>query len=212
MEQRPKMAKLVVRNPNFGCGTKAFSGTREKALSMDPENRQYVRGKRRYPNLPDGYSDTKWIKVRHFRCWKDRVRKKRQWMPHWMSFREWNWLHGIEDWWWSKAGGQASDRIRNVPGPRNPYGDKNETHQKTEECLSDSVRGHEILSGPARSRVCSGNIQGEGERDKVHYGAHRAGRPHPQEIRRLSGRMVYTGRILPYGDLRRRREGDTCRC
>jgi hypothetical protein len=119
MEQRPKMAKVVVRNPHFGCGTKAFAGTREKALSLDPEHKPHIRGSRKCPNLPDTY-DTKWIRVK--KSWKDRVRKKRQWMPHWMSFREWNWLHGIEDWWWSEKGGQSSHYINEVPKPKDHYG------------------------------------------------------------------------------------------
>ena len=116
---RPKMAKLVVRNPNFSCGTKSFQGTREKALSLDPEHKPYVRGRRRYPNLPDGRSDTKWIRIK--KSWKYRTRKRKQWMPHWMTFREWNWLHDVKDWWWSEEGGKLSNDSMEVPKPVDPW-------------------------------------------------------------------------------------------
>ena len=92
-----KVAKPIYRNPNLGfCGSKAFSGTREKALSLDKEHRPYIRGSRMYPHLPNDW-DTKFIPRQ--RSWKTRVKKRHQWVKHIMTPGEWRWVRGIGDWW-----------------------------------------------------------------------------------------------------------------
>lgn len=93
-----KMAKPVYRNPMFMCGVKAFGGPREKALSLDEEHKPYVRGARKYPHLPDAWSDTKFI--RRKKSWKHRVKKRHQWMPHFIVPSEWAFIRDIRDWWW----------------------------------------------------------------------------------------------------------------
>ena len=56
-------------------GKKAFSGKREKALQMDENHRRYSRPAQHLNNLPDAWTDTKWI--RRQKSWK--VRRKNQW-------------------------------------------------------------------------------------------------------------------------------------
>ena len=90
------MAKLVYRNPHFNVGAKAFSGTTEKALSLDEEHKPYVRGSRKWKSLPDTY-DTKWI--RRKKSWKHRAKKEHQWVKHAMHPTEWAFIRGMR-WWW----------------------------------------------------------------------------------------------------------------
>lgn len=95
MKQKPKMARLVYRNPHFNVGT--YSTHSEMAMSLDDEHKPYVRSKRNFSNLPDGYSDTKWI--RRCRSWKHRARKRHQWMKHAMHPSEWAFIRNIRNWW-----------------------------------------------------------------------------------------------------------------
>jgi hypothetical protein len=121
MRPNVKMAKLVVRSPHMSCGTKAFAGPRLKALAEDEEHKPYVRGKQRANSLPDSDCDTKWISVRRFRGWKDRVKKKHQYIPHWSSLREWKWLRGIGDWY--EAKGNLLSTTRKIPYEEPPIQD-----------------------------------------------------------------------------------------
>jgi hypothetical protein len=123
MRENIKMAKLVMRNPHFHCGTKAFAGSYEKALSQDEDHKPYVRPSRNASNLPDSWDDTKWILVKRYRCWKDRVKKQKQWEPHWSSMREWKWLRGIEDWW--DAYGGTLSTTKKIPYEPVPVQDQN---------------------------------------------------------------------------------------
>jgi hypothetical protein len=111
-----KMAKLVVRSPHLSCGVKAFSNARLKALAQDEEHKPYVRAKQNAAHLPDAWDDTKWI--RRMKSWKYRCRKKHQWMPHWMTFSEWNWLRDVSGYWWSESGGMMSNSKAEAPVPK----------------------------------------------------------------------------------------------
>lgn len=73
-----KIAKPIVEYEWF-CGQK-WQDMNEKALSVDPEHKPYVRGARSFPNLPDGWDDTKWIDVKRYRTWKCKSRNKKQFM------------------------------------------------------------------------------------------------------------------------------------
>ena len=72
-----KKPRIFVRED---VGTKFLAGKREKSIAQDSMHKPYVRKKRNSNNLPDGYDDTKRIKIP--KSWKHRVRKKRQWELH----------------------------------------------------------------------------------------------------------------------------------
>lgn len=69
-----------------------FTGTRkthnEKRQNSDPEVEEYVRGKRKPKNIPDGYTDTKWLKKLNDKSWKSRCKKRKQYIKHDKSFKE----------------------------------------------------------------------------------------------------------------------------
>jgi len=52
----------------------------EKIKNSDPEIRQFIRSKRLPKNLPDSFTDTKWIK--RDKSWKSRCKKEKQWVVH----------------------------------------------------------------------------------------------------------------------------------
>jgi hypothetical protein len=119
MRPNVKMAKLVIRNPHFGfTGAKAFAGPRLKALAQDEDHKPYVRAKQNANHLPDSWDETKFIKTR--KSWKYRVKKRRQWTPHWMTFREWHWLHGTWNWWHAGPGGFLSNSGEKAPTIERP--------------------------------------------------------------------------------------------
>ena len=80
-----KVAKPVYRY-DIWCGSKAFGGAREKALSQDEMHKPYVRGRRKAKHLPDCWTDTKWIKRQ--KSWKHRCKKKKQ--RWYISTGNWN--------------------------------------------------------------------------------------------------------------------------
>lgn len=82
-----KRAKPVYTMSNY-IGTKASCNV-ERALSVDPEIKPFVRAKRSNKNLPNSY-DTKWI--RRQRSWKHRARKASQHIKHFMTAIEKNFL------------------------------------------------------------------------------------------------------------------------
>lgn len=78
---------------SFFIGTKS-SCNNERALSVDPDIKPFVRAKRRNKNLPDSY-DTKWI--RRQRSWKHRCKKAKQWMQHFMTDFEKKFIKGKQN-------------------------------------------------------------------------------------------------------------------
>lgn len=75
-----KYPKFFHRIGSFFCGT--YRTLQEKKKNSDPEIEKYVRNKRRWKNLPDGYTDTKWIRKIYDKSWKTRVKKEHQWQAH----------------------------------------------------------------------------------------------------------------------------------
>ena len=74
-----KVAKPVV---NLDCWISSKSCCmQERRQACDKEIEPYVRPKRNMVHLPDSW-DTRWIKVKMFRSWKHRCKKKHQWEKH----------------------------------------------------------------------------------------------------------------------------------
>ena len=68
-----------IYNKFFGY-TGTIKTHNEKAKNSDPEIKQFIRSKRLPKNLPDSFTDTKWIK--RDKSWKSRCRKEKQWIRH----------------------------------------------------------------------------------------------------------------------------------
>ena len=75
-----KKAKKFLRDFFSDLGT--YKTYKEKRDNSDPETKQYVRAKRREDNLPDGYTNTKWIKKIKDKSWKARCKKRHQYDKH----------------------------------------------------------------------------------------------------------------------------------
>lgn len=82
---KEKMAKWFLRYRGF-VGTYKTHG--EKKKSSDPEIAKYIRAKRKPKNIPDNYTDTKWIKKISDKSWKTRCRKRHQYDKHVITEKE----------------------------------------------------------------------------------------------------------------------------
>ena len=72
-----KLAKEIFRiNKHVGN----YSTIQEKRISLDEIHKPYVRSKRSCNNLPDSYSNTRWI--HRIKNWKHKSKVKHQWEKH----------------------------------------------------------------------------------------------------------------------------------
>lgn len=60
----------------------------EKVKNSDPDVIPFVRGKRKPINIPDSYSDTKWLRKLKDKSWKNRCKKRKQFIKHEKSNKE----------------------------------------------------------------------------------------------------------------------------
>lgn len=60
----------------------------EKMQNSDPEIKEYVRDKRKPNRIPDGYTDTKWLKKLNDKSWKTRCKKEKQYIKHEKTLKE----------------------------------------------------------------------------------------------------------------------------
>lgn len=81
MKNMFKKAKDWIRN---GLYIGKYGNYQEKKLNQDEEHKPFVRGKRQ--NLPDGYTDTKWIK--RPKSWKDISKNDKQYKNYNKSITE----------------------------------------------------------------------------------------------------------------------------
>lgn len=82
-----KIAKPIYRSKSeFWVGAYMTGIHRERCKAVDEEHKPYVRCARNEHHLPDGFTNTKWI--RRKKSWKHRVKKKRQWVKHFVSWFE----------------------------------------------------------------------------------------------------------------------------
>lgn len=80
-----KLSKLIYRIDKWA---RNFSSKKEKCLSADPENKEYIRAKRNLKHLPDSWTNTRWI--HKVKSWKKRSKKKHQYEKHVQSEYELN--------------------------------------------------------------------------------------------------------------------------
>lgn len=74
-----KLAKEIFRFPKW---TRSYSSIQEKRLSLDEMHKPFIRKKRSFNNLPDCWTNTRWIH-RFGNCsWKKRSKVKHQWEKH----------------------------------------------------------------------------------------------------------------------------------
>lgn len=72
-----KLAKEIFRiNKHVGN----YSTIQEKRINLDEMHKPYVRSKRKSKNLPDSYSNTRWI--HRIKNWKHKSKVKHQWEKH----------------------------------------------------------------------------------------------------------------------------------
>jgi hypothetical protein len=92
-----KLVKMGRHCPEFDIWIRQKSCCMdERRAYYDEDHRQYVRPKRNPNHLPDSW-DTRFI--HREKSWKNRARKKKQYIPHMCTVTEWKWVRGITTWW-----------------------------------------------------------------------------------------------------------------